>query len=236
MSESEAPGASAPGTEKSKPTRNWRGYLKEYAIIVVGVLTALAAQQAVEWWQWQSQVKAARHALRKEMTSITDFYLLRTVMAHCLDKRLDDAGAMIAQTAAGHVPDTKDMPFNGMGRLLSDSEWHSERASQALTHFPRDELALMGQFYAQITDMRGWVYEETTAWSRLAVLLDASQTLGGDDLAQLRINHHMARRYYNTITLNARRQLDLAAKLGVRPAPLTPETTNRCNQTSVRKF
>ena len=32
-----------------KPKRNWRGFLKEYAVIVIGVLTALAAQQA--WLQ-----------------------------------------------------------------------------------------------------------------------------------------------------------------------------------------
>jgi hypothetical protein len=29
-------------------------FLKEYAIIVIGVLTALAAEQAVEWLHWQS--------------------------------------------------------------------------------------------------------------------------------------------------------------------------------------
>ena len=33
---------------KPKPIRNWREFLKEYAIIVIGVLTALAAEQAAE--------------------------------------------------------------------------------------------------------------------------------------------------------------------------------------------
>jgi hypothetical protein len=36
------PPAAAP---VEKPKRNWRGWLKEYAVIVIGVLTALAAEQ-----------------------------------------------------------------------------------------------------------------------------------------------------------------------------------------------
>jgi hypothetical protein len=33
-----------PPAEIHKPKRNWRGFLKEYAVIVIGVLTALAAR------------------------------------------------------------------------------------------------------------------------------------------------------------------------------------------------
>ena len=33
---------------KPKPIRNWREFLKEYAIIVLGVATALAGEQAAQ--------------------------------------------------------------------------------------------------------------------------------------------------------------------------------------------
>jgi hypothetical protein len=45
---------------KPKPWRGWREFLKEYAIIVVGVLTALAAEQGAEWHHWNHQVEVAR--------------------------------------------------------------------------------------------------------------------------------------------------------------------------------
>jgi hypothetical protein len=227
-----------PQMEKPKPPSNWRGYLKEYAIIVVGVLTALAAQQAADWWRWESEVKAARASLRAEMTIIINFYRLRAETATCMDKRLDTAAAWIADAAAGRAVDARSIPFNGMGTLLSDSEWQSERASQTLTHFPREELALMSRFYAQVIDMRTWVFEETTAWSQMAVLLDSAQKLGPADLAQLRVNLHMARRYYYTITVNAPRQIALAAQLGVTPAPPSQATrTTVCNPPAAgRKF
>ena len=38
---------------KPKPWHGVREFLKEYVIIVVGVLTALAAEQGVEWLRWQ---------------------------------------------------------------------------------------------------------------------------------------------------------------------------------------
>jgi hypothetical protein len=44
---------------KPKPFHNWREFLKEYAIIVVGVLTALFADQAVQSIDWQHKVDAA---------------------------------------------------------------------------------------------------------------------------------------------------------------------------------
>ena len=48
---------------KPKPIRNWRDFLKEYAIIVLGVATALAGEQAVEWWHWRHEVELGRNAI-----------------------------------------------------------------------------------------------------------------------------------------------------------------------------
>jgi hypothetical protein len=62
---------------KPKPIHNWREFLKEYAIIVIGVLTALAAEQAVEWLHWQGEVKAARQAIFAEMATNSKFFTSR---------------------------------------------------------------------------------------------------------------------------------------------------------------
>ena len=48
---------------KPKPWHGWREFLKEYAIIVVGVLTALAAEQVVERVRWMERVDAAEARL-----------------------------------------------------------------------------------------------------------------------------------------------------------------------------
>jgi hypothetical protein len=215
---------------KPKPIHNWREFLKEYAIIVIGVLTALAAEQAVEWLHWQDEVTAARASLRSEMSVITNYYGQRVAIAGCVDKKLDSVGAIIAEVAAGLQPNMRGVVFRGLGAPIYDSEWQSERSSQVLTHFPRDELAAMSTLYGQRLEMHDWSLEEAAAWAGLAVLQDAAQKLGPADLAQLRINYRLAMRYQNAITLNARRQLAVAAKLGLEPATLTPaQIAERCN-------
>src|ERR1700759_4509890 len=58
---------------KSRPWHGWREFLKEYAIIVVGVLTALAGEQLVEKLHWSHKVGKADIALRSELAENVSF-------------------------------------------------------------------------------------------------------------------------------------------------------------------
>jgi hypothetical protein len=49
-----------------KPFHNWREFLKEYGIIVLGVLTALGLEQAIEWAHHRSEVREATETLRAQ--------------------------------------------------------------------------------------------------------------------------------------------------------------------------
>jgi hypothetical protein len=52
---------------KPKPWRGVRDFLKEYLIIVIGVLTALAGEQVVEMLHRSGQARLAEHAMRLEL-------------------------------------------------------------------------------------------------------------------------------------------------------------------------
>src|SRR5437763_1412747 len=52
---------------KPKPWRGLREFLKEYVIIVIGVLTALGAEQTVEAFHWRHKVAEAEQAMRLEL-------------------------------------------------------------------------------------------------------------------------------------------------------------------------
>src|SRR3954464_2108182 len=41
---------------KPKPVHNWREFLAEIGVVVIGVCIALAAEQTVEWLHWRTQV------------------------------------------------------------------------------------------------------------------------------------------------------------------------------------
>ena len=49
-----------------KPLHGWREFAGEVAIIVLGVLIALGAEQLLESWRWQVRAQDARERLRAE--------------------------------------------------------------------------------------------------------------------------------------------------------------------------
>src|SRR3954471_18215516 len=85
---------------KPKPWGGWRELLKEIGTIVVGVLIALGAEQAVEWAHWQGEVRDGRERLREEISFDQRVYLHRVGVASCVAKNLTDLTAVIANVRA----------------------------------------------------------------------------------------------------------------------------------------
>ncbi len=62
---------------KPKPWHGVREFLKEYVIIVVGVLTALGAEQLVEHLRWEGAVEEARASIHQEIAFNGGFFAER---------------------------------------------------------------------------------------------------------------------------------------------------------------
>jgi hypothetical protein len=201
--------------EKPNPIHNWRSFLKEYAIIVIGVLTALVAQQAAEWWHWRSEVATARQALKAEMGVNNGFFARRISNAPCLERQVSEADAILAALEAHHEPSKFTNFRNGNGNLLLESEWQSERASQVLTHFPRAELAVMGSYYAMLPDYKNWISQEGESWRELSGLRKPLPGLTASDLAHLRVSLETAKISLGLIISNAPRMLRWSKQLGI---------------------
>jgi hypothetical protein len=208
---------------KPKPVHNWREFLTEIGVVVIGVCIALAAEQAVEWLHWQSEVKAARAALHTEITANNAIFLTRRLaIAPCLERQAQEAGRILDDLEAKRPPGrfTVFRPENGS--LLNFNEWESERAAQTLTHFPREELALIGNYYDQLADEKIWMLNETTAWHELSVLRHPPGGIGVSDILRLRTALENADEDERLIVLNTRRQLSWSGQLGIAAKPYDP--------------
>jgi hypothetical protein len=203
---------------KPKPVHNWREFLKEYAIIVLGVATALAAEQAVEWLHWQGEVKAARQAIHAEMANNNGSFVRRIAIAPCMKKQAGEAERILDDLEAKRPPGRFTVFHPGNGMLINDSEWQSERSAQSLTHFPREELAQMGRYYAQKGRIEGWTTDENTAWQELGALRHPPKDIAAGDLLRLRAALGTVREAERNIVLNATRELNLSRQLAL----LTP--------------
>ena len=225
---------------KPKPIHNWREFLKEYAIIVLGVLTALAAEQAVEWLHWQSEVPAARDSIQAEITdNNTRLFARRVAFVPCIDRQIREADRILSDLEAGRKPASFTVFHPGSGNALSDSEWQSERAAQALTHLPRSELALMSLYYSTLDDVRGFLRAEGDAWAELSVLTNPPKAIGVSDLLRLRVALHTAQEDESLLVRNAQRELNRSRRLGIVTRPADPLVVRRfctLNEADFRSF
>ena len=119
---------------KPKPWHGVREFLKEYVIIVVGVLTALGAEQAVEWLHWRHEIADSRQALGVELAN--NLRAVRSIEGEnaCIRARLDTLQAWAnGQGARPPGPVLSPVFF-----FISNTTWEVTNSAQALAHFPLD--------------------------------------------------------------------------------------------------
>jgi len=129
---------------KPKPWHGVREFLKEYLIIVIGVLTALAAEQVAEWAHVQTEVREAREALHTEIAGNLRALVLEAREDACYQQRL----AAVAAWAAGDSP----KPPPGYGPLmsaLSSNAWETAKTGAA-PHMAQNERLAFAVFYDDV--------------------------------------------------------------------------------------
>ena len=206
-----------------KPLHGWREFVGEIAIIVVGVLIALGAEQVVEAMHWRHQAKYAQAALRVEIQDSVNSAAERLAVDDCLRGQLAALRDSIGPTAGGSA---LNLPSNE-GRVIGDlyatpwrawarGVWDTAVASDALNHVPTDSLNGYAQTYKAIQDLDDIVRRERDKKGGLAPL-----SLGKLDKGQ-------AGAVLATLTDLDRDRADMliagkdlreqAAKLGIRPS------------------
>jgi hypothetical protein len=133
---------------KPKPWHGWRELLKEIVTIVIGVLIAIAFEQAVEWLHWRHKLADADAAVRFELhdDDLPQAYA-RILVRGCLEKQLD---ALTAALAA-------DQPREAFSRLAKDykppfrtwdmNAWQTMVSSDVLTRLSAEETVHRSQAY-----------------------------------------------------------------------------------------
>ena len=134
-----------------KPLHGWRAFVGEVAIIVIGVLIALSAEQVVERWAWNQKVSAAEQEMHREMFwDDAPEMIQRASIQPCIDAQLDAIRAAAESgrprdEVAGLV-DRLYLPF-----VTFDNIAHQNAtASDVSTHMPKARVDLWTQAYAMV--------------------------------------------------------------------------------------
>ena len=158
---------------KPKPWHGLREFLKEYVIIVVGVLTALGAEAIVENLHERRLSAEAKQAVRDEINVDIANVARRAQWEPCIARRMDEIAAFLDRADAGE-PFRPPAEVGGMlFPTIYTQRWTAATAGGRTSLLSSDEQRAYGAVYTQLENLRGQQGGEIEAWTRL----DALKTL-----------------------------------------------------------
>jgi hypothetical protein len=154
--------------QSPKPWHDWRENVREVAIVIVGVLIALLAQEVVQGWEWKHKVDVAKAAMREELlTDDGPQIYQRAVMHPCVIARLDAIRAAVesggSRQEIAHAIDGYWVDFRTFDRLALDAA----NSSDVAAHMPPDELTAMTNVYQAMPLLERTNAQEATDLARL---------------------------------------------------------------------
>lgn len=160
-----------------KVPHSWREFLKEYAIIVLGVLTALGLEQAVESIHERRLAREAEEAIQQEMRENIDRAAYRLGQQDCVEKRLDEIGALLGNWQGDDAfPAGLHIGFPGSVGLVHE-RWDANLASGRFNEESPEDQSQQAGLYSLIKLLDGLEFREIDEWSQLRTLELGSKAL-----------------------------------------------------------
>ena len=160
-----------------KPLHGWREFVREYAIVVLGVLTALGLEQAVSSAHERRLAREARQAIDGELQIDLDRIAYRARLQKCDEKRLDEIQALLAGWHGDDAfPPGLTIGFPGDVGLV-DQRWQANLSSGRFSEQSPAEQEEQASIYTMIHVIGGAEARETSDWAQLRTLELGSQSL-----------------------------------------------------------
>ena len=171
---------------KPKPWHGVREFLKEYVIIVIGVLTALGAEQGVEWLHWQHVVGEARQALVFDETRNLEWAGEREASSPCVARELRTLGAVLDRAAeTGRLAPLLSVTGPAQ-QPWTNNTYDAIVSSQALAHLPMPQRILFTIHHGWSVYLMQTRVTEDHDWTVLRAMEGPGRKIGEGEIAALR--------------------------------------------------
>lgn len=173
-----------------KPLHGWREFAGEVGIIVIGVLIALGAEQAVQKLHERGQVDELERALRSELADYRARWEDMRAQDACESNRLDALERWVATASPNsRLPDA----FSPMLWNMHSSAWDLTKTSPAANSISLHERLIYASLYDAINNWRSYLDDERNNAVQLNGLLATADQPEHRNEAALRID--VARQY-----------------------------------------
>ena len=160
-----------------KVPHSWREFFKEYAIIVLGVLTALALEQGVESIRERRLAREAQEAIEQEIQADIGRTAYRLSQQACIEKRLDEIEGLLGNWRSDNAfPAGLHIGFPG-GVGLVYERWEANLASGRFNEESAKDQSEQAGLYSLIKILDGLQLQEIDDWAQLRTLEFGSRAL-----------------------------------------------------------
>ncbi|HEY3815381.1 MAG TPA: hypothetical protein VGL66_19340 [Caulobacteraceae bacterium] len=178
---------------KPKVVQNLRELAVEIGVIVIGVVIALGAEQAVDAWRWHEQAEAGEKALTENFGRVVNNAYELEAQQDCIAARLTLLAGIVEKAAdSGRLPPVAD-PGRPPFSPWRNNVWPTLVAAQLPTHLPRGKalayanIATQSDYVADLSD------QELDQWQTLSTLVGHGRRLSDVEAETLRLTVARAR-------------------------------------------
>jgi hypothetical protein len=202
---------------KLKPPHGWNAVGWDLAIVTVGVLIALAAQQIVEALHDRSIAAATRAEVTDELNSDLMSMVLRQSSERCIDRRLGELRAILANWEQTGSFETPKWVSQAPVIEVELSRYDAALSAGRLALLSGEEQYRMGAVAARIRKFNEWQFAERVPWGRLRALQFGANSLSADDRAAIRSALQDAATFDYETRINAAQAMPMAQRYGFKP-------------------
>ena len=154
---------------KPKPVHNFREFLSELGVVVLGIVIALSGEQLIEHLRERKLAAETRENIREEIAYNLARLSNRTAVQSCIDRRLEEIVQLIdSGTQPGYIAPT----WIGRPQIweMVHAKWQAASQAGRAPLLEADEQAQFGFIYAILADIAADQDHEQIAWVRLRAL------------------------------------------------------------------
>ncbi|MBV9549483.1 MAG: hypothetical protein JO256_07400 [Alphaproteobacteria bacterium] len=205
---------------KPKPWHNWREFLKEYAIIVLGVATALGAEQALEWVHWQHRIADARATMVLELRDDDGPQaFLRAAAGPCFDRQLNGIRAAVEAGRSRSEIAALIRQYAPPIRSWDSEAWDAVFTSDLASHVTPNQMRKWGLLYVAVPRLNARSQEEREALITVKPVRETSDKLSANEADTILGAVGRLRAINNTFMSGSGFLLSVMARNGIEVTP-----------------
>jgi hypothetical protein len=199
-----------------KPERGWRAFATELIVVILGVLIALGAEQAVSSLRRQDEVNSFRSAIEDELASNLAAFDFRLRQQPCVKSRIAELKAIRDQALDGVAAGVGGEIGRPSVASMRISVWNA-RDSEVMGAMPLDLRLAYSELYDELLINYEQITQEREAWRSLA-RFNGVPRLGQEDARTMSELVFRAETIDRVLGQNAPLIEEKAKQLGVRPS------------------